>query len=261
MGLGLFCVFLPRGAQEFLKSSALSILSPVLSPMRDVSDAARSRLGRWLDVGPDARLRAQRDALMALLVEREDEALSLHRQLRGATELKERIRTALRAVPARVIGCDAVQSRRSLVLDKGGLDGIRSGQAVTSGASLLGRVTSVGRDACRVQCVNDPESRIWVLIGAGSADRPDAGRIQGVAQGSGTAGLRLLLCGRPEAVRAGDPVVTSGYDERYPAGLLIGRVSHVEAEGSVSAVVTILPASDLESVEEAQVLTSAGGEG
>ena len=198
--------------------------------------------------------------MQADLVGREEQLINLRMQLRGVADLREGHRTPFRAVAARVIGCDAVRWRRSLVLDKGAGDGIRAGLVVTCGRCLVGRVVSVGRDACRVQCLNDADSRVWVLIGAGDASRADGGRVQAVVQGTSGGTLRVLLCGRLALVRTGDPVMSAGFDERYPPGLWAGRVSGVGEEGSESAEVEISPACDLDAVEQVQILVPAGAE-
>ncbi len=258
--LGLFCLILPKAAQDIVRGAALTALAPLLRPLGSAGVSVRRWLGHVLDVGTDRRLTDELDAMQADLTSREEELINLRRQLRGVADLREGIRTPCRAVAARVIGCDAVRWRRSLVLDKGAGDGLRAGLVVTCGKRLVGRVVSVGRDACRVQCLNDADSRVWVLIGEGDAARADGGRVQAVVQGTSGGTLRVLLCGRLALVRTGDTVVSAGYDERYPPGLWVGRVSRVGEEGSESAEVEITPACDLDAVDEVQILVPAGGE-
>lgn len=246
---GLGCLMLP----EAVKGPILSAAAPILRPMASARDAAKRRLALWLDVGPDAELRREAARLQADLVRAEAEGMSLRRQLRGTVELAERVRPARRGMPAHVIGRDTVPWRRSLFLDRGSADGVRGGEAVLCGGRMVGRVTAPTATSCRVQCINDGACRIWVLIGRGLDDRPDAGRVQAVAQGAGGRMLRLLYCQRPGDVRPGDPVVTSGYDERDPAGIWVGTVTRVEGQGEAASV-EVEAACDLLSFEEAVIL-------
>ncbi len=252
LGVTLVLPFLPDRLQGALKSSALGVLAPVLSPVRSTSRAGVRWLARRLDLGPEADLNRQLGDLQASLAQREEEAGSLRRQLAALAQIKERL-PAVKPLPARVIGADAVRWRRSLVLDRGGEDGVLNGQAVVCGGRLLGMVVTPASSACRVQCLTDANSRVWVLIGHGNGVKPDGGRIQAVLKGDGTGRLLVLLCERPGDAQPGDLVVTAGYDGRYSAGLLVGTVDRVTGSGE-TAVVSVAPACDPDQVEEVQIL-------
>ncbi|GEM_PF-2042092 len=249
--------FLPDAAQQALKSGAMTLLGPVLSPVRRASRAGVRWLSARMDLGPEADQVRLLGDLKAKLAQREEEAQSLRRQLAAMAQLKERM-PSVKPLPARVVWTDAVRWRRSLVLDRGAEDGVLHGQAVVCGGRLLGRVAVPAPAWCRVQCLTDADSRIWVLIGKGNPGRPDGGRIQAVLKGDGTGRLRIILCERPGDALVGDPVVTSGYDEKYPSGLLVGSVERVSGSGK-SALVSVVPACDPDAVEEAQILLSAAG--
>lgn len=246
--LGMVCLALPRGAQEAARRAALAVLSPVLSPLQGASSGLKRWIGRGLGLGPDPALEAGIKDLQARVAQREQEIGALRRQVQGMGELQG---LGLgRPLAARVIGRDPQRWRNSLMLDKGRADRVRTGQVVACGIRLVGRVGSVSEDACQVQCLTDPDTRIWVAVGKGDPGKPDGGRVQAVAQGRGD-GLVLILCAKP--VAAEDAVMTSGYDERYPPGLLAGKVAEVKGTGE-SAVVLIAPACDLDNLEEVQIL-------
>ena len=257
LALALALPFLPEPAQQWMRSAALRLTSPILSPARKASRAAVRWLARRLEIGPEADQRRQMGDLQARLAQKEEEALSLKRQLAALAQLKERLPLA-KPLPALVIGADAVRWRRSLVLDRGAMDSVRFGQAVVCGGRLLGRVSVPAPSSCRVQCLTDADCRLWVLIGKGTPARPDGGRVQAVLKGDGAGRLQVLLCERPGEVLGGDPVVTSGYDEKYPAGLLVGTVERVSGTGE-TAVVSVIPSCDPDAVEEAQILLSSIG--
>lgn len=252
--LGLACVALPQPVRDAVRVVLLDLTAPVLRPLDAAWTASARWLGRRLDVGPDARLLDELEAMQGDLAGREEELVGLRRQLRGMVELQEHLRPPYRAVAARVIGADAVRWRRSLVLDKGRAHGVRAGLVVACGKRLVGRVVSVGRESCRVQALTDPDFRTWVLVGRGDPSQPDGGRVQAVAQGAVSGDLRLALCAAPALLRTGDPVSTSGYDERFPPGLWVGRIIRMEGEGAEGAEAVIAPACDLDGLEEVQVL-------
>lgn len=109
----------------------------------------------------------------------------------------------------------------------------RPGQAVSVPAGLVGRIRRVYGAYADVLLATDAECRIKV-----SVKRTES---LGELRGTGRTGIlegRVEYLSRRDTVEIGDQVVTSGMDERYPRGLLVGRIAaiHRRIRGRYQAV-------------------------
>ena len=116
---------------------------------------------------------------------------------------------------------------------------------------LLGRVTELGLDWCRVEALTDPSVSIGVYT-----DRTGA---KAVISGSAELrqdGLCKMTYISSSDLQMGDKVYTAGGESGlYPSGLLVGSVSDIyidEATGELTATVT--PEADLSSISEVLVI-------
>lgn len=123
---------------------------------------------------------------------------------------------------ARVVGRDPQHWFRSLVIDIGRSDGIRSGLAVLAPGGVVGRVTEVGRNASRVLLLTDNDSGIAAIV-----QRSRAG---GIVQGARDLGCKMNYLRRDVDIAVGDEVVTSGLDGIFPKGILIGAITDISLE-------------------------------
>ncbi len=133
--------------------------------------------------------------------------------------------------------------RRSVLLNVGARDGIRNGWVTMDGIGVVGRISGVGDTTSRVILLTDSNSRIPV-------------RIQPTGQtallsGDNSDAPRLELPERPEDIRPGDRVVSSGDGGVFPPGLLVGQV----AQGPDRHLRVIL-AADYHRLEFLRVLRS-----
>ncbi|WP_456386629.1 rod shape-determining protein MreC [Profundibacter sp.] len=107
--------------------------------------------------------------------------------------------------------------RQSVLLNIGRRDGIMDGWATMDGIGLVGRISGVGKNTSRVILLTDSNSRIPVTI------QPSGQRALLVGDNSSRPPVEFLE--KPEQVRPGDRVVTSGDGGVFPAGLLVGQVA------------------------------------
>jgi rod shape-determining protein MreC len=135
---------------------------------------------------------------------------------------------------------------------------------VLTGKGLLGYVSEIGLDWCRVTTVIEPSSSVGVYT-----DRDgQLGVLEGDSQLKQNGLCRMSYIGGEGNVGIGDRVYTSGgKDSLYPFGLLIGTVSSVDIDEITGEMVAeITPAVDfgaLESVREVMLIRgieSGGGE-
>jgi rod shape-determining protein MreC len=170
---------------------------------------------------------------------------------RGLEQLLDmRQRTPLQTVAAEIIGAAATPDFKTLTIDKGSRDGIKTDMAVISPAGVIGRVVVASPRAAKIQLLIDRNAAAGALI--------ERSRAQGVVIGGEDNRLLLDYVNEISDVVAGDVVVTSGIDGIFPKGFVIGRVTSVEKSGGSSYKrIVVQPAADASAVEEVLVVVSA----
>ena len=158
--------------------------------------------------------------------------------------LRERL--TLNTVAAEVIALGATPDFRTMTIDKGSQQGLKSDMAIIAPAGVVGRVVVPSLRAAKVQLLIDRNAAAGALI--------ERSRAQGVVVGAGDELLRLEYVSEIADVAVGDVVVTSGIDGIFPKGFIIGRVETVERSGRTYRRVTVSPAVDFSSLEEVLVV-------
>jgi rod shape-determining protein MreC len=141
--------------------------------------------------------------------------------------------SGLHLLPARVIALGPGQGFDwTVTLDAGSADGVRAGQTVTDGVSLVGRVLHADDSSSVVLLAADPDS------GVGARD-VRSGEL-GVASGHGPDGYTFAPLNPDASIRVGDRLVTGPTGSTsYATGLRVGTVRSVRtsADGTVTASV------------------------
>ena len=151
---------------------------------------------------------------------------------------------------------------RSLYINRGTLDGVREGMPVVSGGAVVGVVNAAGPAMSEVLALGDPRLKISVCLvplKSDEANPPAGDRITGILAGTAKedSPLRLQYIWRRVQVAKGDLVVTSGYDGRFPRGLVAGRVGSVtDKADDLHHAIDVKPAADFDSVDQVLVLTA-----
>lgn len=158
---------------------------------------------------------------------------------------------------ASVIAREAGNYSIVLTLNKGSAHGVKRRMPVLTGDGLLGYVSELGLDWCRVTTIIEPSSSVGVYT-----DRGDQlGLLEGDSALKSEGLCRMSYIGAEGNVGIGDKVYTAGgKDSLYPSGLLIGKVSSVDIdEVTGEMVATITPAIDFSSLEDVrQVMLISG---
>ncbi len=206
--------------------------------VHDYFDLVNVRQENLLLKAEVASLEGQRTRLAELEVE--------NRHLSDLLELREVLATE--AVAARVIGADASELSRTLILSEGSTDGLRRDMAVISTEGVVGKLIAVAPNASRVLLINDHNSGLDAFDQRSRA----RGIVAGVVDGS----LTMKYVDRTEDVKPGDAVVTSGMDGVFPRGLLVGQITQVSQEGpGLFLNIDIRPAADFRKLEHVLILT------
>jgi len=157
-----------------------------------------------------------------------------------------RDRSNLETVAAEIIAASASPDFRTLTIDKGATQGIKSNMAVIASDGVVGRIVVPSRGAAKVQMLIDRNAAAGALI--------ERSRAQGIALGGGDERLRLEYVSETSDVVVGDLVVTSGIDGIYPKGFTIGQVESVEKNGPAYRRITVKPAVKFSALESVLVV-------
>jgi rod shape-determining protein MreC len=238
---------------SLLQRGVLALLSPLQSGM---GVAVRGVRELWDGYGfhretyrQNRRLRERVRYLETMLQERSHRAREAER-LRELLGLREIL--PLETVAASVISRDGEPWFRSLTIDEGSSSGVRLNAPVMSPTGVVGRVIAVGPRAARVQVLLDRDSGAGVLI--------ERTRVSGVVSGRvapaevGVEELVMRYVPQRADVTTGDVVVTSGVDDIYPKGLVVGRVSYVGEGAGLLKDVRVQPSARFDKLEEVLVV-------
>ncbi len=138
------------------------------------------------------------------------------------------LRTQLNFIPdpdpsfitTRVIADTGGAFVHSMLINSGSRDGIRKGQAVIAGETLVGRIAEVGVRSARVLLLTDINSHIPVML--------ENSRAKAILTGDNSDRPRMAYLSPNTTAAPGDRVVTSGHGGAFPPGVGIGVVSSVQ---------------------------------
>src|SRR5213594_1777859 len=248
---------LPTQSQRLLQHIGVPLAPIVTLPIEALAGLDRSLRDMWegyvtLHAVHEENLRLRREIeLLQHQNGRLQEAASASQRLTALLEFKGRARS--QTVAAQVIGRDATNWYRAVMVNKGEGDGIRVEMGVITPAGVVGRVVKTSASASMVLLVTDPNNAITGLI----QRTRDEGIVEGTARGLARMKYIPLL----STVRSGDRVITSGLTGGFPRGLPIGVITSIEkTEGDLLQSAEIVPDTDLTRLEEVLIITAPRGE-
>jgi len=244
-----------------LPKQSHTLLQAVGKPLADIVTIPLKLL-----FSADSRVEAVWDRYVALRGVREENE-QLRREiefLRGqAADLREmaaanrrltellrfQAHTPSQTVAARVIGRDATNWYRGVVLDKGEQDGVRTEMGVVTLAGAVGRVVKTRASSSVVLLITDPNNAVTSLI--------QRTRDEGIIEGTFGGQARMKYIPLLSTVRVGDPVVTSGLTGGFPKGVPVGTITSIQKdEGGLFQTADVRPEVDFTKVEEVLVVTA-----
>lgn len=207
---------------------AAPVLAALSRPTEAAAELARDIDGIFSLQAENHQLREDRDRLLhwQMVARKLD---SENKQLKKLLEFSPVPEEGY--ISARVIGDAGGAFVHSLVLNAGGRERVRKGQAVITGEGLAGRIISTGGRSSRVLLISDLNSRIPVLV--------ESTRTRAILAGDNRDILNLLHLPPGAVVSPGDRIVTSGHGGAFPAGIPVGIVvSEGESRVQVRPFVT-----------------------
>ena len=244
---------LPTQSRNFLQRVGQPLAQVLAFPIRALAALDRSVRETW-------------DGYVALReVYEENRGLKQEIQVlhRENSELRERAASSQRwaellefkqgapfqTVAAQVIGRDASNWYRGLVLNKGERDGVNVEMGVITPAGAVGRVVKTTAFTAMVLLATDPHNAITGLI--------QRTRDEGIIEGSPHGRLRMKYLPLLSPIQVGDRIVTSGLTGGFPKGLAIGTITRVDkTEGDLFQSAEIMPEVDFSRLEEVMVITA-----
>lgn len=230
-------------------------LSALTSPLEGDLTAAMSAVattvgdlgGMWGAEGRLQTLMAENLTLRGQIAQMQASQYTLS-QLRQILALSQQPLLKGKTVAASVVARAPDTWFDTVWIDRGSASGVAVGDAVLSVGGVVGRVLAVTPSSAVVILLADPQSAMGVIDARTGA--------AGVVLGQGRASvLQLQFFTGDAQVRQGDLVVTSGLGRPIPAGLLVGRISHLgKAELGLVRTATVVPHASLAEVETVLVL-------
>jgi len=184
-------------------------------------------------------------------------------ELRDKAKLFEKIEdlnrspalASYRRVNAMVIGRDPDNWFKTVIIDRGSLAGVEKDQPVVTTEGLVGRVINVSPISSRVLLITDERHGAGAVV-AQTAEN----RMVGILKGKNHSLCELNPLSEGGKLKNGEEVITSGQDQLYPRGLLIGRIKNLPDQGAIPQAIDVEPAATLQKLETVTVLLIPSGE-
>jgi len=228
--------------------SVLTLSAPLMGVISGFNSQLLSFWNNYLALVSTRRenqtLRESVRQLNVRIIESQD-ALLENERLKMLLALKGTI--ALPSVAANVIGEDSAPWYRSIVVDRGSVDGLAEGMPVMATSGVVGRVVKVAANSARVLLLTDHASSIAAMI--------QRSRARGVLKGKGGGFCSLEFTAREDDVKVGDLVTTSGVGGVFQKGKVLGEVTMVrKGEYGMFQTIDVRPAVNTFHLEEVVVL-------
>ncbi len=208
--------------RNYLERAMFSVFSPLSHGVVLVFQKSTDFINRYFLL---TKIKSQNEKLreenLSLRYENEFLLKALERY-RSLEEIKEGLlKFHQNILTCRTITFDASNPQKSIVINKGSLDGIKRDMVVIDRyGKLVGRVIEpVTFKEARVQLITDVESGVSVF----SRGRDILGILSG--DGKGKCVLKYVLSTRE--VQPGERLLTSGFDKIYPPGIEVGEIISV----------------------------------
>jgi rod shape-determining protein MreC len=234
------------------------VVTTVTAPVADAlsragtaAGSATATIGQLFTLEQEnQRLRSELSLLNSMKLEL-SELEADNTELRGLLHLETTLGGHWRFQAASIIARNPDSWFDTVTVNRGSAAGIRVGMPVIVPEGVVGRVIAVTPNTADVMLLTDPESG----VGAVDVRSQAAGVILGQANPNGEMTFQLFTH-RPD-VQPGDAVVTSGFSQYYPPGLLLGEIVNVTpTEYGLTETATVLPAVDFNRLDTVLVMLS-----
>ncbi len=232
---------------RFLDSTVGIILSPFQNFFTNIIESVSDSINHYFFLVDVARENDQLKLDVQRLISEKNQLIEQIASLKRLSKLMASDDWDKKSVVASVIGRDATQWSKVVVINKGTQSGIKDHLAVVTDAGVIGQVIHAGLNTSKVLLIVDGRSAVDALF--------QDTRVSGVVVGMGEDKCQLKYVPNTAEVKVGDQVLSSGLGGIFPKGLVIGKVSQVfRKKQGLFQEITLVPSSDLSRLEEVLVL-------
>ncbi|RYG35558.1 rod shape-determining protein MreC [bacterium] len=244
---------LQNGAREKNRLDVVSsIVSGTVSPVASVAGGVSDTTGDFFyGVFAARKLVVENRRLRSRILAAQLYTEQTERMGREITSLRAIVKLPVQPgknpIAVDVIGFFPRENR--ITLSAGSIQGIKPGMPVVVPDGLLAVIQTVEVTRSQALLITSPSQKVGALV-LGHDPAP-----LGLAQGTAPDTISLPLSEPKAPVRVGDAVVTSGFGERIPPGIAIGRVIQVEDNAEFGTRrATVAPVANLGLAREAVIL-------
>lgn len=221
-------------ASRYADNRVDGLFRTALTPVSKALSDARSEVGAFLvRVFDPSGVQAENERLKEELLLTQQQLALLDETEKENARLSELLNFAeanpnMRYVAATVIGRDSNPYLETLTLNAGTRNGVTEKMAVVTADGIVGRVTEVGPNWCRVKTMCNDEMRLSVMV---QRTREEA-MLGGLYEEDGLLiGSKLYYLPNGADIEVGDVIRTSGVGGFFPKGLYAGTVLSVNTDG------------------------------
>ncbi|MFX3615935.1 MAG: rod shape-determining protein MreC [Sporolactobacillus sp.] len=165
---------------------------------------------------------------------------------------------AYKKYPAMVIGRSYDDWNQILTIDKGRLNGIRSGMPVVNAQGLIGKIGKIGNFTSQVTLITNTQDVNQISAKISSAST--YGMINGYNQKRGTLTLQKIPI--KAKLKKGQGVITSGLSGMYPERLSIGKILSISTDQyGLTKTAEIKPSVDFNNLNYVAVIQRKAASG
>lgn len=208
----------------------LLALSPLETPLHQVSDEIRAPLNPKPDLGPAMELENNYMDLLSYNAKLKQELREANEFVVQLAQIRNLRKASETLLPARVTLSTQGLEIRSLTLGVGSTDDVRQGMVVAAGYNLVGRIASVGTHTSTVRMINSPGTFLAVTIVPPVNDNTPRQTVAHLEVAED--GMTFFARGDiNDPVKKGDLAFLA--DDRWPTGaqgLIIGQVTAIDPD-------------------------------
>ena len=254
LAVSLFLLFSPITFSAHIKTACFAPIRPfqwaTCFCSNTASDFFENIFSSWRDAQAKRELEEQVAALKNTITGQQDALYKLQNKLHLVSKFQAENKPGKTAlIPADIIGYDASNFRKSIVISAGQKQGVTCNDVVVANNALIGRVVTVNSGNSVVQLITDPSSRI--------PGRVLQTREQVILEGNASPLCQLKYVPRAAKLKKGDDIVSSDIGGQYPPSLPIATVVDISTKGgNLFQSVKVQPKVNIAKIESVIVLTN-----
>ncbi len=228
------------------------VISEIIFPFQSFTRTAQNFIkDNYNDYINLVDLKTKNKALTLELSELEQKNLQLHEQEFENKKLKKLLRMKrqikIESIGAEVIGYAPSKWERAVIINRGSNDGVKIGSPVLTDEGIAGQVVALSLNTSKVLLIIDRTSAVAVFL--------QKSRARGILEGGGKEFCYLKYIVKNFDIQIGDKILTSGLDNVFPKGFLIGYISDFQpSTNGLFDIVKAIPAIDFTKLEHVIVL-------